>query len=205
MAIATTAAILGGMGKLYSDWRAGREAQKGRRQYRKTMEESLAGERADIAKYLEPDAHRDYMQTAEAQSIMETSRQNLQDASRQIRGGVARAGGTTEAAVAGQEVATGGYADILSRLAAHGTQYRQYAQRLLTDALSRFRGREAGYAGQLFDMSTQRAGQHAPAGQNWLEALLAYGGTQYPTQTPAAPTQAQKTGAAMDWFKQRTS
>ncbi len=194
MAAITTGLILGGiggLGKLYGSWQAGREAKRGREAYEGTMQdvlggmrEDVAGQREDIARYLEPDAHRDYMQTAQAQSMMEASRGQLQDMARQIRGGVARTGGTPEAAIAGQTAATRGYADIINRLAGHGTQYRQQAQGRLMGALQGWRGAQAGVhaaeggmAGELLGMSQQQAQQHAQSGQGWLEALLGLAGT----------------------------
>lgn len=183
---AIASSVLGGLGSLYGQVQAGKEAKRGQRAYDTRMEDVLgqmrgdvSGQREDIARFLEPDVHRNYMQTAEAQSIMEGARGNLQDMARQVRGGVARTGGTTEAAVAGQEAATSGYADILGRLAGHGTQYRQQAQRTLTSALQGWRGAqhgvrqaETGVAGTQLQASQQRAGQWGQAGQNWLDALL---------------------------------
>ena len=188
---AIASGVIGGLGKIYSDHRAGRQARKGRREYRSAMDQiiqamqgDVQGQREDIARFLEPDVHRNYMQTAEAQSVMESARGNLQNLAQQIRGGVARSGGTTEAAVAGQGAASAGYADILNRLAGHGTQYKQQAQRTLMSALQGYRGAQQGVhqaqgqmATNIFNQRQQMAAGHAQAGQNWLESLLALGGT----------------------------
>ncbi len=187
----TGSAIVGGLGSIYGQYRAGKEARKGRREYRSSMEDILAemrgdvaGQREDIARYLEPDVHRDYMQTAEAQSVLGGARDQLQQLSQRIRGGVARTGGTTEAALAGQEQATKGYADIMGRLAGHGTQYRQQAQRALMSGLSGWRGAqhgvrqaESGMAENIYGQRMGMAAGHAQAGQNWLEALTNLSGT----------------------------
>lgn len=191
MPIATSAVVLGGLGKIYGSWRAGREAKKGREQYMSAMEGILRDmrtdvddQRTDIARYLEPEVHRDYMDTAEAQSVMEGARDNLQNIARQVRGGVARTGGTTEATLAGQEVATRGYADVLNRLAGHGTQYKHQARRTLMSSLQGWRGAQQGvhgaaaqHAGEVFGASQQQAAQHAQSGQNWLEAMTEFAGT----------------------------
>lgn len=191
MSVATTAAIMGGLGSIYSQWRAGQEAQRGQKEYQRSMDgilsdmkDSAAGQREDIARYLEPDVHRNYMDTAEAQSVMEGARGTLRDMTQKLRGGVARSGATTEAALAGQESVAGQYADIVNRLAGHGTQYKQNTKRTLMGALSGWRGAqhgasqmEAGMAQNKLGLSQQKAGQHAQAGQGWLQALLDYSAT----------------------------
>jgi hypothetical protein len=191
MSVALGAAIIGGLGSLYGQYRAGKEAQKGRRAYRNQMgeivsgmEENVAGQREDIARYLEPDAHRNYMESAEAQSVMEGARGSLQEMARRMRGGVARSGGTMESAVAGQTAAAKGYADVVNRLAGHGTMYTQMARRSLTGALQGWRGAQHGVsgmkanvAGNMFNQSQQMAQGHAQSGQNFLNAMIGVGGT----------------------------
>ena len=191
MSIALGLGIVGGLGSIYGQYRAGKEAKRGRREYRSAMDgvvsdmqQNVAGQREDIARYLEPDVHRNYMESAEAQSVMEGARGNLQEMAQRLRGGVARSGGTVESAVAGQTAAAKGYSDILSRLAGHGTRYKQNAQRMMAGSLQGWRGAQqgvaqtqAGVAGNLFNQSQQRAAGNAQSGQNFLESMTALGGT----------------------------
>jgi hypothetical protein len=213
--IGTALAVAGGIGKMYGDYRAGKQAKDGREEFNASMgnvignmESNVQGQRDDISRYLEPDLYRNYMETAEAESVMSGARENLQNLSQQIRGGVARTGGTVESAIAGQSAGARNYADVVSRLAGHGTAYKQNAQRMHQGALQGWRGAQQGveaskanHAGNLLSQSQQMAQGHAQSGQGFLEAMTGLAATdpqlpEWLQGKPKPPTQEQKYNAA---------
>jgi hypothetical protein len=168
-------ALVGGLGNTFAQIAAGKQAKKGEGAYRSAIEGLLAGQRADIEGLLGGDAYRNYLETAQAQSVMEAARQQLQDHATQIRGGVARSGGTAEASVAAQTAGTRGYADIVNRLAGHGTQYNQTARARLMSARQGL-GRDQGqYATNLYSMSQNKAAGISQAGQNFSNSMVGLG------------------------------
>jgi hypothetical protein len=183
--------VIGGLGKMYGDHQAGKEAQRGRKEFNTsmdglitTMEGQAQAQRDDISQYLEPDLYRNYMETSEAESVMSGARENLRNLAQQVRGGVARGGGTVESAIAGQSAGARNYGDVVSRLAGHGTMYKQHAQRMHQGALQGWRGAQQGVnatranqAGNLLNQSREIAQGHAQAGQNFQEAMSELGDT----------------------------
>ncbi len=172
MAPITGLVIAGGAANLYSQWRAGQHAQRADRRYQQGMEAHLAGQRADIYSLLGPAAHQDFMQTDMAQSTLGQAREQLREQSERIRGGVARTGGTTEAAVAGQTATNRGYADIISRLVGHGTTYQDQARARLMSALGTLGFQQTQHLGTMHSLGHQRADRLSQAGQGMGTGLM---------------------------------
>jgi hypothetical protein len=174
-AIGKPFAIVGGLGNTFAQMMAARQAKKGEQAYTGSMEELLAGQSADIEGLLGGDAYRNYLDTAQAQSMLETTRQQLQDYANQIKGGVARSGGTTESAVASQTAGTKGYADIVNRMAGHGTQYNQMAKSRLLGARQGLNRDKGQYATNLYSMSQNKAEGISKQGQNFSNSMVGLG------------------------------
>ncbi len=163
--------IAAGLGNLYAQYRAGQRAETADKRYQQQMQQMLQGQRADISSLLGPAAYQNYMDSDAAQSLLEQARSQLQEQTQQIRGGVARSGGTTEAAVAGQTAATRGYADIINRMAGQGTQYQDQARQRLMWALQNLSHQKAGLHGHQLQTGHRRAETLSAGGQQMSGAF----------------------------------
>jgi len=157
-------ALAGGAANLYSQWRAGEQARAADRRYRRAMDQHLAGQREDIHSILGPAAFGDFLETDQAQGVLTQAREGLREQSDRIRGGVARSGGTTEAAVAGQTAMGRGYADIISRLVAGGERYQDQARARLMSALGNLGYQQAQHYGNIHALDQQHADRISRAG-----------------------------------------
>jgi hypothetical protein len=167
---------VGGLGNLYAQYRAGRTARSGRKAYKGQMDDLFAGQRADIEGLLAPDAFRNYLDTAQGQSMVEQTRGQLQKNIQQLQGNVASAGGTDEARLAGVGALNRGYGDILNRIAAQGAQYQQGARQRLMSARQGLSDRKGAHAQNLYSMSQNRAQGLAQAGAGLGSAMTTMGG-----------------------------
>ena len=164
--------MAGGLVNMLSQHRAGQRARRADRQYRTDMAGQLAGERRDIASFLEPAAHQDYLQTDQAQSALTQAREQLMQQARQVRGGVASSGGTVDAAVAGQTAMAQGYSGLMNQLAGQGSRYQDQARARLMYALQQHGRSRAHQAGIQHQMGERHAHQIGAAGQGFGTSLV---------------------------------
>jgi hypothetical protein len=175
MSLGVLTTVIGGVGNIFAQAKAGKIAKAGNEAYVEGMEGILGEQKADIAGLLGQDAYRNYMDTAQAQSIINTTREQLRENAERIRGGIAASGGTTEAAVAGQTAMNRGYADTINRLAGHGTQYSQMAKQRLLSALMHQGQMEGAFARDKLGMSDRHADRLSKSGQQFQESMIGVG------------------------------
>jgi len=165
LAIAAMAApsLIGGVA-------AGITGKRAQKKYDKQMKAMLGEQRGDIDAIFKGDMNRNWMQSEQAQSVLQQMQQMMQQNQARTRGVAAR-GGTVESQVAQQGAGNQQYADILNRLFGQATNYRQDARNRYMSAMDQLFGRQAGHASHNLGAGMQRAGYYAQAGQQMSEGM----------------------------------
>lgn len=168
-------ALIGGIGNMLMQRKAGKMMDKAEGKYRGVMDDYIQGYGADVEGLLAGDAFRNYLDTAQAQSMLEQARKQLTGQAEQIRGGIARSGGTAESAIASQTASNQGLADIITRMAGHGTQFNQSGRQRLFEG-RRSAGQARGqYAANLYSMAGDKAQGMVNAGKGFSSAMTGIG------------------------------
>lgn len=159
---------LGAAGSLAGHLFAGRQAQKGRKEYHGGMDRLLEGYRADLAPYL-ADTHRDYFQSDEIQSVLNALREQLKKRGQAVTGNVARTGGTSE-----QKIAMLGapeMAGAMTELAGHAGAMRRGAR----DSYMAHRGGLRGMESQMLHNMLQDRFGRADMWRQWADNMMTGG------------------------------
>ena len=175
MSIGTFFTVAGGLGNLWAQRKAGKVAEAGQKEYLGSMEANLAGQKSDIYDLMGADAHRDFLQTDQAQSMLRMTQDQLKEQANRIRGGLARSGGTTEAEIAATGQTNQSYADVMNRLAGHGSQYNQMARSRLMQALQGFAGQQQNLIRDKQGFSADKAKGLSDAGQGLSDSMTQMG------------------------------
>ncbi len=162
--------VLGGIGSLYANRKAGKVSEKAQNEYNMAMQQLLAKQQGMVDTHMAPDMYQDHMQGSDVQSTLSMVRDQIQNQQQAIHGGITARGGTAEASMAASGQANKQYGDIINRLYSHASGYRRDARDRYLQGLQGLMGMEDRMAGQLYQQGQDRAQGWEQWGQNAMTA-----------------------------------
>ncbi len=168
--IAAAPAIIGGLGSIFSQAKAGKTAREAKQNYITGMEDLFSQQQENLDKYVKPDMFNNPLETEFAQSTLAQVREQLKKNAEATRKGVASSGATPEAAIAATTAGSSQYADIINKLYGQGTQYKQAARDRYVQGMQGLLQGQMGYQGNLLNMGNQQAQNYLQLGENLASA-----------------------------------